>query len=165
MSMPEEIDYSKIHTEEVDEIIGKPPPWVIRRGNIVIGSIVLILLAGGWLIRYPDTISAPVIISAGPFANSFQFGIELPVYKAARVRAGQRVLIKLREYPFEEFGMLTARVLGLARISPDKGYRIQLRLKNGLRTTRDRLLDISPEITGTADIIITDKNILQRIFE
>ncbi len=163
--MPESFDESKIHTDEVDEIIGKAPHWVIRRGNIVIGCIVLMLLAGGWLIRYPDVISAPVIISALQIAPHFQFEVELPAYKARKVQAGQSVLIKFRELPFEEFGILKARVQTLIRISSDNTYKAHLALENGLYTTKNRLLDISVQITGTAEIIINDKSILQRILE
>src|SRR4051812_21337017 len=49
--------------EEVQDIIGQTPSWLIRRGNAVVGSLALLLLAGGWFIRYPDIVSAPVVIT------------------------------------------------------------------------------------------------------
>ncbi|RFM26699.1 HlyD family efflux transporter periplasmic adaptor subunit [Deminuibacter soli] len=89
----------------------------------------------------------------------------LPTYRAGKIQQGQKVLIKLQEYPSEEFGLLEARVDKLANVSMDSAYTLQLRLTHGFQTTRNRLVEARPEITGTAEIITNDKSVLQRIFE
>ena len=62
--MPEELNIYNVHSEEVRDIVGRPPSWIVFRGNMVLGLIVLLLLAGAWFIKYPDIISAPVLISS-----------------------------------------------------------------------------------------------------
>jgi multidrug resistance efflux pump len=57
----------EIRSEEMDDILSKTPTWLIRRGVIVIFFVVIFLLAGSWLFHYPDSVSAPIIItSANP---------------------------------------------------------------------------------------------------
>ncbi len=54
----------EIRSEEVDEILGKTPSWILRRGIIVLGFIIVTLLAASWFFRYPDIISAPIVITS-----------------------------------------------------------------------------------------------------
>lgn len=45
-------------TEEVQEVIGYQPHWMVRKGNTVFLVIILSLLALSWVIKYPDVINA-----------------------------------------------------------------------------------------------------------
>lgn len=53
-----------VNSEEVQDIIGRTPSWVVQKGTIVIAILVLLLIVGARFIRYPDIISAPVKISS-----------------------------------------------------------------------------------------------------
>jgi len=60
--MPEE-QYS----DEVREIIGKSPSWLLRSGLMVILAVILLLLCGSWLFHYPDLISGRIeVLSENP---------------------------------------------------------------------------------------------------
>lgn len=54
----------EIRSEEVDEILGRQPSWILRRGIVVLGFIVMALLAASWFFRYPDIITAPIVITS-----------------------------------------------------------------------------------------------------
>lgn len=56
------IDKMELRSEEVQEILGKPPSWVIRWGITVIFIVIAILLLGSYCLRYPHIISAPIIV-------------------------------------------------------------------------------------------------------
>ncbi len=58
--MPNNIE---IRSEEVQEILGKPPRWIIRAGISVIFAVVLVLLTASWIFKYPDIISSQVILT------------------------------------------------------------------------------------------------------
>ena len=64
--MPEELKERaiEIRSEEMDEILGKSPTWMLRRGVLLLFFIVLALLTGSWLFKYPDIISAPILITS-----------------------------------------------------------------------------------------------------
>jgi multidrug resistance efflux pump len=53
----------EIRSEEIQDILGQVPHWIIRWGIIVIFSTVLILLAGSWLFSYPDIKRADIIVT------------------------------------------------------------------------------------------------------
>jgi multidrug resistance efflux pump len=53
----------ELRSEEVQEILTRIPPWIIRWGNILVLSIVLLLLSIAAIIKYPDIISAQIIIT------------------------------------------------------------------------------------------------------
>lgn len=52
-----------IRSDEVQEILGLIPHWIIRLGITIIAVIVLIILIGSWYFKYPDLITAPVVLS------------------------------------------------------------------------------------------------------
>lgn len=59
--MPEESE--KFYSEQTQEILGKLPSWVIRWGISVIFLIFAGLIIGCYLIKYPQVVTAPVIIT------------------------------------------------------------------------------------------------------
>jgi len=110
------------------------------------------------------TAGTPVFIIV-PDLEQYEVRAQLPVYKAGKIKKGQKALIKLAQYPYEEFGMLQADVASFTNVALDSSYIVDLTLENGLTTTRRRKIANMPEILGTADIVTNDKNILQRLFE
>ena len=64
----------ELRSEELHEVMGKIPPWILRRGITVLFCIVGMLLAGSYFFRYPDVITAPVVLTgAVPPANIIAF--------------------------------------------------------------------------------------------
>ena len=53
----------ELRSEEIDEILGKAPNWIIRRGIMVIFFVLAILFVGSWFYKYPDVISTKVVIT------------------------------------------------------------------------------------------------------
>jgi HlyD family secretion protein len=51
------------YSEPVKEILGNPPSRILRWGTSIIFSVFVLLIFFSWLIRYPDTIPSPVIIT------------------------------------------------------------------------------------------------------
>lgn len=57
--MPENNQYS----EEVQQLMGKMPGWIIRWGVAMIFILFLIILAISYYIKYPQIVSAPVVLT------------------------------------------------------------------------------------------------------
>lgn len=65
--MSEKEDKIELRSEEVQEIMGTPPAWIVRWGITIILLVVLVLLAGSFFYKYPDLIDARVtILSENP---------------------------------------------------------------------------------------------------
>ncbi len=63
--MPEldKIDKIEIRSEEVQEVLGASPRWIIRAGISVIFLVVLIFVTGSWFFKYPDIIQSNIILT------------------------------------------------------------------------------------------------------
>lgn len=60
---PDEVS-KRFQKDRLMDIIGYPPSWILRSGVSMISIFTLLFLGLSWLIRYPDIIEAPVIISS-----------------------------------------------------------------------------------------------------
>lgn len=54
------------HTSEVEEIIGRQPSSLVRWGVTAIFVVILSVLLISWFIKYPDLITAKVVITSNP---------------------------------------------------------------------------------------------------
>jgi multidrug resistance efflux pump len=51
-------------SEEVQEIMGRMPSWIVRYGIMLAGGILCLLLFGAYYIRFPDKTNANVVITS-----------------------------------------------------------------------------------------------------
>ena len=54
----------ELRSEEVQEVLGWIPPWILRAGITVLFVIVIVLFIGSWFYKYPDIIEAPLIVTS-----------------------------------------------------------------------------------------------------
>jgi multidrug efflux pump subunit AcrA (membrane-fusion protein) len=60
--MPDEKEF-ELRSEEVQEILTRIPSWMVRWGTIVVSGVIFMLLFATWFIKYPDIVSAPIVIT------------------------------------------------------------------------------------------------------
>lgn len=53
----------ELRNDEVREILGTPPRWIIRRGISIIFFVILILLTGSYFYKYPDIIQSQITLT------------------------------------------------------------------------------------------------------
>jgi HlyD family secretion protein len=53
-----------IKSDEITEILGTPPRWIVRWGITLLFLIIAVVLVGCIFFKYPDTVFAPVVITA-----------------------------------------------------------------------------------------------------
>jgi len=53
----------ELRSEGVQELLGRIPPWTVRYGISVIGLVVILLLGLSALIRWPDVVAAPGVLT------------------------------------------------------------------------------------------------------
>ncbi len=60
----EEREYIELRSEEVQEILGTPPGWLVRWGTLVLFICFSALIGVAAIISYPDIVQAKIVISA-----------------------------------------------------------------------------------------------------
>ena len=84
---------------------------------------------------------------------------------SGKIKPGQRVLIKLTAYPFEEYGMLRGKMLARSLVAMDSSFELEIMLEEGLVTNAGKNIPAQPQLDGVGEILTDDKSILQRLFE
>ena len=56
-------DNLNLRSEEVQEILGRPPRWIVRVGISVIFVVVAGLFVGSYFLKYPDILPAPITVT------------------------------------------------------------------------------------------------------
>lgn len=84
---------------------------------------------------------------------------------SGKIKIGQKVNVKLQNYPETEFGMLKGQVANIS-LTPDKDglYLVDVSLPKKLITSYRKEIKFQQEMSGTAEIITEDLRLLERFF-
>jgi HlyD family secretion protein len=58
-----EADAIELRSEELQEVLGGVPPWILRWGITLLGGVAVLLLVGSMVFRYPDVITAQATLT------------------------------------------------------------------------------------------------------
>ncbi len=89
---------------------------------------------------------------------------ELPVAGSGKVKVGQKVNIRLSNYPYEQFGMLRGSVKSISDIPEKEKYTVLISLPEGMTSTYNKKLNFRPQLQGETEIITEDLRVLERVF-
>ncbi|MHC0444008.1 HlyD family secretion protein [Flavobacterium sp. 3-218] len=113
------------------------------------------------LIKTGDLFATILPENQGQYISS----LKVPSQNSGKIRQNQKVLIKLDNYPFQEYGMLEGRIQSMSTITDKEGnYFIEVTMPNGLLTSYGRNIKFDKELTGTADIITDEMRLIDRVF-
>ena len=92
----------------------------------------------------------------------------LPIVRSGKVKIGQKVNIRLQNFPENEYGILRGIVSNISLVPVQTGetvyYTVEVNLPDKLVTTYKKELPYLPNMQGQADIITEDLSLLERFF-
>lgn len=93
----------------------------------------------------------------------------LPVEKSGKVIEGLTVIMKLDNYPYQEFGAIIGKVASKSAIPKNREYTILVNDiqvdSNRLITSIQKKIPFEQQLLGTAEIVTEDKGFLERVLE
>lgn len=110
------------------------------------------------------------ILALIPERKSFVGKVQVSATNSEKIQLGQKVQVRLAQYPYQKFGVLEAFVSQVAAIpkanlqAQELQYTITIQLKNGLNTSEAKVISPQAEFWGEANIITENKNLLERLF-
>jgi hypothetical protein len=114
--------------------------------------------------------SGEEVFTIVPEDNEIVGQVQLPAKGAGKVKIGCKVIIKLDNYPFMEYGSIKGKVKSIS-LTPNSvqgnigSYLILVELPNQLTTNYGSKLEFKYELKGTADIVTNDRRLMQRLFD
>lgn len=96
--------------------------------------------------------------------NGFIGKVKAPALNSGKIKVGQRVNIRLANYPDREFGVLNGKIKNISLV-PDKDGNLLLdvALPNGLKTSYNKKIIFQQEMKGRAEIVTEDLRLLERV--
>lgn len=110
--------------------------------------------------------SGDLVFTIIPAENSsFVAKLKTPAQNSGKIKVGQRVNIKLENFPDTEFGVLNGTIKNISMI-PDKDglYLIDVVLPKKLITSYHKEIEFKQEMRGSAEIITEDLRLMERFF-
>ncbi|HRD81571.1 MAG TPA: HlyD family efflux transporter periplasmic adaptor subunit [Saprospiraceae bacterium] len=108
--------------------------------------------------------SGDTLFAVMPAHHNYLALVEAPAKGMGKSAVGQKVVLKLDDYPFQEFGTVEGRVLSMTPSSDVKTYRLTVALPKGLHSSYSRNLTYNSELVGTAEVITEDIRLFERAF-
>lgn len=91
--------------------------------------------------------------------------MSVPTANSGKIIPGEKVLIKLDNYRFQEYGIIEGKVKNISMIPDDKGnYYVDVILPKGLKTSYNKTLKFDKELRGNAEIVTQDLRLIERLF-
>ncbi|MDN5626947.1 MAG: HlyD family efflux transporter periplasmic adaptor subunit [Weeksellaceae bacterium] len=107
-----------------------------------------------------------VVISILPENTESLIGrMQIPSANSGKVQTGQKVLIKLDNYRFQEYGIIEGKVQNIS-LTPDENgnYYVDVILPKGLKTSYNKTLPFDKELKGNGEIVTEDLRLIERFF-
>jgi multidrug efflux pump subunit AcrA (membrane-fusion protein) len=122
-------------------------------------------------VTYAGIIQRNQVITAGQdvfyinAGNEQYFGeMNIPQDNLGKVKEGQQVLVKLRSYPFEEYGMLRGKISYLSDVPyKDSIFISKVVFKSKFASDMKKPVHLKQGMMADAEIITQDATILQRL--
>jgi hypothetical protein len=170
----------ELRSEEFQEIVEQSPRWMIRSGISLVLGLVILLLAGSYFFKYPDVIDGNIILYAENSSEKVNLNsspeqqiiaelqakitgkINLSIKEARKVAVGQKVNIRLEDYPSMEYGYLQAKVKSISQIPGSGSYSVEVEVPQDLLTSFKIPIKFNQGMKGSAEIITADLRLIQR---
>jgi len=165
MTQEKIIEDIRLRSDELSEILGRPPKIVNRLGNSVIIILLIIIIGASSIIKYPVTLQGKVVIHQmkANRVDTFKVLGTTNIENAASLKVNQKVMIDLKAYPSKNFGKLIGIVAEIKPFTSDKFVEYEIKLANGLETNKGVKIQNQPVLTGDALIIIEENSILKSV--
>ena len=90
--------------------------------------------------------------------------VKAKAQNSGKLQIGQKVNIRLANYPDREFGVIEGRLKTISLTPDEEGnLLLDIELPRGLQTSYKKQINFQQEMTGTADIITEDLRLLERL--
>ena len=155
----------ELRSEEVQEVMNRVPPAILRYGSGVLLGIVLLLLGGSAWFSYPETVVTECVLTLG-LDSLPQAKAQVAMQDIGKIALGQRVVIHLTGFPEETYGFMEGSITALSEFPDDTGcYMLSVGLTDVTVERCKAVLSIIKETQGTAKIVIRERTLLECFFK
>lgn len=140
-------------SRELLEVISHRPHWIVRKGLILIGCILITVLIIASFVRYPEHIRTTLKIVSTSSKKQFYGEILLPQPQSVRIKKGQEVIITLGSSK-KETQFVTGTVSFISPvIQDDQRCKVYVTLRTNQHPYQHNLICKAQIITGDQQLL------------
>lgn len=144
------------HSDEMQDIITAVPGRLIRWGMFLFFVVFVMIISLAWFIHFPDLVKTSLRVTQVPLA-------EMPVAQSdvQKVRSGQQVLIRLKTYPFEQYGIVKGTVKSISASLDSAGnFTAAVSIDtHGINSA----IQLKPGMLADAEVVTQDVSVFKRV--
>lgn len=167
----EVISEAELRSSGVQNLLNKHPYWLILKGNFLISLVLIIFLVFiGYSVKYPEFIKSKIKITSQNVQNnsikskqSITGLLAVPKRDVKKIIVGQKVIIKLYDFPYPEFGILEGQVRNISFTPGEKeNFYVHVTFPEGLKTSYNKNIPSDKELMGSAEIVVQEMNVIEK---
>jgi len=173
----------ELRSDEFQEIVEQSPRWIIRSGISLILGFLMVFIAGSYFFSYPDLIEGSVIVysaqpnnltdslndtNAGTISaeEPLMYGkITLTMNQSHKVKPGQKVNIRLDDYPVMEYGAIEGKVMKISPLEGTSSFVAEVSMNHPIITSNKTAVKLYPEMKGSAEIVTAKIRLIERFIK
>lgn len=153
-------DNIELRSERTKQIIKMAPPQIVKHGTLIITIIIILLLAASYFVPYSENIEANIVVvstECGSKINAY-----IPYSYVYTINVKMKAVIEFEGYPSSEFGYINATITDIDKephnINGQNFFTIYMDIQDNKR------FKLFIGMKGTVNILISNKSILQKLF-
>lgn len=156
-----DIDNIELRSEKTRQIIGMVPSGIVRYGTLIITVIITVLLAVSYFVPYPENLQADatVVVDADGKLNVCAY---IPYSHINTIHEGMSAEIEFEGYPAADYGYVSTTISNIDKnvhnINGQNYFKVDLNIQT------NNTIILFEGMNGTANILISDKSVLQKLF-
>lgn len=167
------INDSELRSSGVQDLLNKHPHWLILKGNFLISIILIMFLVFiGYSVKYPEFVNSKVTITSQNVQNNNTKNkainglLSVPKSDFGKIKAGQKIIIKLYGFPYQEFGILEGQIQSIVLNTDKKDYFfVKIIFPNGLKTSYNKNIPYDKELKGSAEVVVRNSRLIERVLK
>lgn len=157
-------DNIRLKNEDLDEVLGKTPLNVLKLGIVIPLVVLVVIFLGACFYHYPDVITADATVTVDKDTTNCVLYVQAA--GSGKIKCGQRVILKIDNFPDMEYGCLRGVVDSVCGMPNDAGfYLVFVDLPYGVITNTGKNLSSIQLMKGRAEIILDDKYLVDVFIE
>lgn len=156
-----DIDNIELRSEKTRQLIGMVPSGIVRYGTLIITIIIVVLLAASYFVPYPENLqtNTTVVVDADGELNVCAY---IPYLHVNTIHEGMSAEIEFEGYPAADYGYVSTTISHIDKNVHNINGQNYFKADLNIQTNNNIIL--FEGMNGTANILISDKSVLQKLF-
>jgi multidrug efflux pump subunit AcrA (membrane-fusion protein) len=149
--------------QALNQCITECEAWIVQ--HVLKSSVSGKLSFAGIVQQNQNIVTNQEVFIINPGNTNFFGEIQIPQYNMGKIQIGQRTLVKLHGYPFEQYGLIKGKLSYVSDVAyRDSVFIAKVSFHDFENKNNERKIVLKNGMQGDAEIITEESSLLQRFF-